>query len=704
MTRRSLACLVVLAACGSAAPQPRPGPQAPPAVAPAAPPPAGDEVSRWIAKLGDPREVERAVTELEVLGDPRAIAALGEAWSAQGRPIRLLQAIVGLAKPAHWDEALPFLRRAIVEVDEANPRSVDSATRAADAIGEARLVAGAPALIELAQRPPTKKLVLAQVAAIRALGKLAGDQAAALVAIVDRDPPPHPDTVSEDQRAAALEQYDLFLRITGMSILVLADLRAETATGSLVLAMYKVPALQHQIGRALVAIGPPAADELRKILRGQHAAVNELFRARRLDRYCGEGGRATCKPISAMDFYAAQALGGLHDPSAVPELLAVLDRPPSPAYYLPGDDAAAEDRAGPTQHVAVFDALGKLGSAAAARKVHDLWHGVKAPRRNQPAPPGFETKVLAIVKYPFLARDLKGVGELAAIAADNGADREAEYHDQLRTVSAEAFARMSRDPGGIKVLQGIAKKYLDASAEKRKLADGKPRKDKEAADKDLEKEKKKVDALKVDLLELTRDTSKSADDIRAATKKVKDAEIVLKGQKLWHREMTRRFKEADGLAKAYQGFARMFQVHIARIEVAIRCKEDLACYAASLRLTTDEAAKNVLPYVKDVFDWTPEEQRRLIEAAVDRAMLELGKRGDKAQELTAALLEHVATDSRAIRQAILLALPRIAKAPCAECVEQLDAAIEAAQGKPALTDLAFEARSLRAYFARSGTK
>jgi len=105
MLRRSLACLVVLAACGPAAPQTQPkapAPAEPPAAtrpAAAAEPPVDGETARWVAKLGDPRESERAVQKLEELGDPRAIPALGRAWSEQGRPVRLLQVIISLAKP-----------------------------------------------------------------------------------------------------------------------------------------------------------------------------------------------------------------------------------------------------------------------------------------------------------------------------------------------------------------------------------------------------------------------------------------------------------------------------------------------------------------------------------------------------------------------------------------------------------------------------
>jgi hypothetical protein len=101
----------------------------------------------WTKQLDDPREAERAVTQLEQLGDPSAIPALGNAWANQGKPVRLLQVIISLARPltpaeakeaymtdyekkgrpASWNLAEKFLIQALTEVDEANPRSVDSA-------------------------------------------------------------------------------------------------------------------------------------------------------------------------------------------------------------------------------------------------------------------------------------------------------------------------------------------------------------------------------------------------------------------------------------------------------------------------------------------------------------------------------------------------------------------------------------------------
>ena len=132
----------------------------------------------WTKKLRDQGEEERAVTELEHIGNPSAIEPLGSAWEAQGKPVRLLQVIISLARPltpqeakdkwytdyeatgrpASWDKALPYLKKAVADIDEANVRSVDSARMAAEALGEAKLPEGLDALIELAQRPVTRKV------------------------------------------------------------------------------------------------------------------------------------------------------------------------------------------------------------------------------------------------------------------------------------------------------------------------------------------------------------------------------------------------------------------------------------------------------------------------------------------------------------------------------------------------------------------
>lgn len=689
MLRRPLTWLVVLAACGPAATPAAPpaaptAPAAPAGSAPAPAPALGGEVARWLAKLDDPREAERAVTELEALGDPRAIPGLGKAWSEQGRPVRLLQAIILLARPGRWTDALPVLRRAIAEVDDASASSVDSALKAADALGEARLPAGTPVLAELAGKPATKRLVAAQVAAIRALGKLEGDRAravAALLPLVEREPPPHPREAADGaERSRRLERFELALAVTGAAINALAELRAEAAAGALVLAMYRVPELNMQIRRALVASGPGAAGELRQILRGEHAAVNQLFRAGRLDRHCSEDAPTDCRPVSAMDYHAATALGGFHDAAAVPDLLAALKRPAAPAFVV-------DDQPGPSQHVAILDALRRIGAPEAAPPLRALW----AERKQEVA-----TRAAAMATYAIVAPDAAAAEELGRIATDPRAE------DELRQEAAAALARLSRDPRAIATLQALARRYLDESAKQRRDFDrAKPRID--AADKELAPAKQALDASKAALFALAKDPQATAEQIRAATDAARKLEADYKLARQKHREQVGPLKAAEQAAGAYLAFARTFQIHIARVEVALRCKQDLTCFAATLRLTTDDAAKNVLPYIKDVFDWKPEDRRELVAAAVERAVLEISKRGAAAQGLAGALLDLATSEHRLVRQSVLLALPRIAKLPCAECVEKLELAIEASEGKPAVSDLVFETVLARNFFAWAGT-
>jgi hypothetical protein len=308
------------------------------------------------------------------------------------------------------------------------------------------------------------------------------------------------------------------------------------------------------------------------------------------------------------------------------------------------------------------------------------------------------TRILAVGAYPFVTHDDTGVEELGKIAADNAAD------DQLRTEAATAFARLSRNPADIKILDALAQKYFDASDKKRKEADGKPKTDADAADKEFEKAKKAVDDAKANALKATHDTSKSADDIRAAAELAKKAEDSFKDAKKKHRDATAPFKNLDAAAKAYKGYARMFQTHIARIEVALRCKNDMSCYVGTLKESADDAAKNCTPYIHDMKDWTKDEKLGLMEGEVERAMLEIGKQGPKATSLVDTLLDAAKSDDRLVRQSILLALPKIAHVPCDNCEKKLDAAIRAGEGKSTLGDLNLETTMLRNYFAWAGGK
>ncbi|HEY1813943.1 MAG TPA: hypothetical protein VGG74_16440 [Kofleriaceae bacterium] len=709
------------------------------------------KASTWTKKLNDPREAERAVTQLEQLGDPSAIPALGEAWQDQGKPVRLLQVIISLARPltadtvgadgktvpgtaslnfftdyaktgrpANWASAMPFLAKALTEVDDANPRSVDSAQKAADALGEAATDpssdAGLDALIDIASKPVTKKLIAAQVSAIRAIGKFQNQKSkatAALIKIIDRDPPPHPRTAKDKENARALEEkYGLFLGVTGASINALGDLRVTTAVKTLVHAMYLTPELFTQIRRALVASGPDAETALRKILTRQDPDIAQLFKDKKLDPYCGDRGDeppAQCQAVSAMDFYPAVVLGDFYDPASVPDLLAVLDRPAAPQYFQ--DDAPS----GATQYNAVFDSLRKIGAASAAPKVRSMWdkaaptpkvvrgkRGAPAPVDTADAGGDMTTRILAVGAYPFVAHDDAGVDQLGKIAFDNHADI------NLRTEAATAFARLSRDPAHIKELNDLADQYYKQAAEYRAKADAKPKADADAADKEFDAARKKRDDAKADALRATNDKTKTAQDIRDATERAKKAEDDFKAASTKHKDAIKPFKELDARAKGLKYTGRLFQAHIARIEVALRCKQDASCYVATLKSwdKPDVAAvkKNVAQYIKDIDSWTKDELMNLYEGQVERAMLELGKMGQQASSTMPALLDAAKSEDRLVRQSILLALPKVAKVPCDTCEAKLDEAIKAGEGKSTLGDLNLETTMLRNYFAYAGGK
>ncbi len=663
----------------------------------------------WAKKLDEPRELDTAVEKLENLGSPKAIKPLGEAWLKQARPPRILQVIIELARPltkeeaakkflseypegrpASWDAAEPYLTAALTEADETNPRSVDSAVKAADAIGDAGLSGkGLEALIEFAGRPSTKKMQQAQVAAIRALGSYGdtsdrGAAVAALIKIVDRDPPANPRSAkSSEEKRAMTETYQRSLAMTGSAIIALGELRAPEATKVLVLAIYRTPELFGQVRRALSGSGSGAVAELRKVLRNEQPEVKQLFKDKKLDKYCGDRGDLPpdqCVDVSARVFYAAIVLGDMYDPASVPDLLAALKEKPAPAYFYDEQPAG-------TQHGAIFDSLRKIGSDQAAGALMNIWSDGKAD---------IGERVGAISAYAFVAPGDEGVDRLAKIVEDNG------ENGDLRLEAATTYGRLARGASAIPVMQTLAAKYGKESAEDRAKADGEPKKTMDKGAEKVKQARKAREEAKANLESLTRDADATAEKIRAATDAAAAQEEAFKAADKQAKADSQKFYELDRNAKLRKGYQRAFQSHIARIEIAIRCKDDLACYAATLKAKPEDVVAKLGAYIKDFKEWDAAEKQMLVASQVERAMLELGKRGSKAVGQSAVLLDAVKSDDRIIRQSILLALPKVVKVPCEDCEAKLDEAIKAGSGKSTMTQLTDETEMLRNYFSWAG--
>jgi hypothetical protein len=138
--------------------------------------------------------------------------------------------------------------------------------------------------------------------------------------------------------------------------------------------------------------------------------------------------------------------------------------------------------------------------------------------------------------------------------------------------------------------------------------------------------------------------------------------------------------------------------------------DEAACYAKALDAKPDEVAARVGKFVKTLASkseddkWSDNDKKGLVAAEIERAMLELGKMGSKAEGQTEALLDHAKTEDRITRQSVLLALPKLAKLPCQDCADKLDAAIKAGAGKSELGELNTETMVLRNYFVWAGKK
>jgi hypothetical protein len=347
-----------------------------------------------------------------------------------------------------------------------------------------------------------------------------------------------------------------------------------------------------------------------------------------------------------------------------------------PSYYL--DDQPSPN----TQHDAIAESLRKLGAADAATPLRVLWQDKKV---------ALPTRIVAIGAYPFVSRDGAGAAELAAITADNAAD------EGLRVEAATALARLSTNAADLVTLGKLAKKYHEASAAKARDAAARQH-DFTVADQAHAKAKQGLDQARQLLLATTNDSSKSAQDIRTAVDAFKKLEESYKLGYRKYKDVIAPYRQAESAAKAYLGYARMFEAHLARIELGVRCKSDLPCYAAGLTATIDAIARDNEPYIADLATWTADEKHELVVATRDRALVEIGKRGSDAltDALLATLADAIKQGDRLVAQSALLALPKIAAHPCARCATRLEGAIHDNEGR--ISDQTAEMQVLRNYF------
>ncbi len=151
----------------------------------------------WIEKLesGDGSEAQEGFQKLLQLKNPAGIEALGKFWQKHNYPSRVLRGLITLAsleKPLdvagnelegpNWGPAVPYLREAVDNLDIADQASIEDASTAAEALGEAaesglKDAETITALVNMAKKkmPKLSPGQRARIAAVSALGKF-GDK------------------------------------------------------------------------------------------------------------------------------------------------------------------------------------------------------------------------------------------------------------------------------------------------------------------------------------------------------------------------------------------------------------------------------------------------------------------------------------------------------------------------------------------------
>jgi len=655
------------------------------------------DADTWINKLDDSREVERAITELSRLKDPKSIKPLGATWRKFNRPARVLRVIIDIAdqhdrgtvneadpelkgnpklieaekrrsygpfyeKGPFWEDAVPFLVEAVEEFmeDEANARAIENATVAVDALGRAKEFTNVEVevLIRAAtlRMPPDAAGQRVRLAALRALGKFDEDPRAV-------------DTLIKVLNSNVEEQH---LHLFAAAADALAQARSTKAIEPLVRAMYMIPPVYQFCRRSLVAIGEPAIPVLIQVFDLKHKEMNQLAKENDFANNCKKamGPKTKCKAPTNLEFKAAQLLGDLHAKEAVDDLIAGLKKEPQPAFF------GSQGEPGPSQHQAILDALRNIGDPKAADPLLDYIIAKDTDDLLRP---------MAIDSYSFLTRDTKILPHLEKFMKDDDEDF------QVRVASGLTYGRLAREDKQLAPLEYMIERNKAKVKEWEKKA--KP------ADKAYQAIKKKYDP------------AKEAFDKAAAEWKTKKDNASKAETKAWEKrketfgKLERDYyaKESDkyiseGNANDFRIFQRTFEQHLARAKVGIVCKDDPKCYMGYLDKTDDQVAESLKKWIPDVDDWDKDEKHELKMAACERALLEISKMGPKAQPVFDDLLKALPSTERFIRQGTLLALQHVAEKPCKRCVEVLDGIIKDQETQSTLNALTADARVWRYYF------
>lgn len=414
------------------------------------------DADTWIDQLEDfesPTEFKNAVKKLEQLKDPKAIKPLKKAWEKYNRAPYILRAIVHIAEqekygdkqgPFWTEDAMAVLETAVGDYDTGDPRSIEDAMYAADALGRARQDSSIVVLVAAA----TKKLPKlnpgqnVRIAALRALGNYGNNTKAVqtLIRVLEAD----------------LEAQDI--RVHAAAANGLAATGSAEGLQPLLMALYRVSAIFQQVRRALTVIGPAAIPELIKIYEGKHAELEKFAKENKFAIDCdkAQGPRSKCKAPGNLRFKAATLLGDLYASEAADMLARSLRDGPKVAFFDPSGAP------GPYDHAAVLDALRKIGDAGTANAV--FAYAASSGTDNQVRP-------IAIDVFSMLSSSRKGLDFLEGIVTGESSlvsgkdvDDSDPLIEAIKKAGALAYARLATKKSDLDPLDDRKKRYLREAA------------------------------------------------------------------------------------------------------------------------------------------------------------------------------------------------------------------------------------------------
>lgn len=294
---------------------------------------------------------------------------------------------------------------------------------------------------------------------------------------------------------------------------------------------------------------------------------------------------------------------------------------------------------GAPSHNAILLALARIGGKDAASALYTYWSNPSTDDVIRP---------FAIHFYSLIASDGKGLDKLAKYM--NADDEE----DAIRKSAAMAYAHLVTTKGELSLISKKVSTNRSAAAK----------------------------------------SEKEADQLEAAAKKISNK-----------KKQSAKLDEAANRRADYQrslNDQRLFEQHLARAVVGIDCGAKASCYASYLGMTTPAILTKIGKYYPGAKDIEGQARTHTAIAAQQRALIELAKLGPKARQSLPQVLAMADKTERPIREAVLLALPKIAPKPCEECVTKLEEVVEAQKGQDRLANLTADTRAVLSYFRWAG--